>query len=163
MGGHCQCCNLYPAFLSMLLASWLYILSLLYVLPQAVVSVALAPTDRTFTLHFRGALDSGPHLGWSSGSGGSKMKKHHKCFDFTCLNNPGLLFPMGKSLCGMAIAGQGLIFPKIDRFKELIALLDFEKSNSPNHHIYHFHASTHQVGRKSKNDYIRGPAAGAKP
>ena len=31
-----------------------------------------------------------------------------------------------KKPCGMPIAGQGLIFPKIDRFKELFALLDFE-------------------------------------
>ena len=41
----------------------------------------------------------------------------------------------------MPIAGQGLIFPQIDRFRKLFALLDPKTSNCQNHHIYNFHAS----------------------
>ena len=43
----------------------------------------------------------------------------------------------------MPIADKEPIFLKFDRFRELFALLDFEKSNSQNDPIYIFHASKH--------------------
>ena len=45
-----------------------------------------------------------------------------------------------KKSCGTPIAGKELLFSKNDRFKELLALLDFEKSDSQNKLIYNFHA-----------------------
>ena len=41
----------------------------------------------------------------------------------------------------MPIADKEPIFLKIDQFRELFTLLDFEKSNSQNDPIYIFHAS----------------------
>ena len=54
------------------------------------------------------------------------MKKNHRFEEFACLKIQDCYFYGEKSPCGMPIAGQGLIFPKIDRFKKLFALLDFE-------------------------------------
>ena len=66
----------------------------------------------------------------------------------------------------MPIADQESIFLKIDQFRKLFKLLDFEKSNSQNDPIYNFHASKNpdRTQNPPKNTlFIRGPAAGAKP
>ena len=68
----------------------------------------------------------------------------------TCSERPGLLFALGKSPCGMPLAGKRAQISEIRQFKKLFTLLVSEKSNSQNRHIYNFHVS------KNPDTNVRG-------
>ena len=68
----------------------------------------------------------------------------------TCSERPGLLFSFRKKPIWDALAGKKSQISENWQFKKLFTLLVFEKSNSQNRHIYHFHAS------KNPDTNVRG-------